>query len=248
VIDSTRNVAPTPAGDAAESARFVSTAAAHLETGAVVVIDVLRAFTTAAYAFGSGGRHIYLVGTVAEAVAFKASMPGTLGMGEEHGRRMTGFDFANSPTEVAHADLRGRILVHRTSAGTQGVVAAVQARRLWCAGLANATATAKAVRASGLGRPAYVITGWGGSASDSGADDLATAELIERARLGEPLRAAETARFVAASQEAARTLSLGEGHVHPEDIDRAVAVDAFDFAMEVARTPLGLRLDRIEAG
>ena len=99
-----------------------------------------------------------------------------------------------------------------------------------------------------LGLPAYVITGWSGTASGSGADDLATAELIERARLGEPLLAAETARFVATSEEAARTLSIGEGHVHPQDVERAVAVDAFAFAMEVVRTPIGLRLDRVDAG
>jgi len=36
--------------------------------------------------------------------------------------------------------------------------------------------------------------------------------------------------------------------VHPEDVDRAVAVDAFDFAMEVIRTPIGLRLDRVAPG
>jgi 2-phosphosulfolactate phosphatase len=232
----------------AEGARFVATADAHLETGAVVVIDVLRAFTTAAYAFGAGARHIYLVGTVEGALALKVSMPGTLAMGEDRGRRVSGFDFANSPTEVAHADLTDRVIVHRTSAGTQGVVAAIHARRLWCAALANASATADAVRTAGLGAPTYVITGWGGSASGSGADDLATAELIERVRRGKPARAADTARVVATSEEAARTLGIGAGHVHPEDVDRAVAVDAFDFAMEVARTPIGLRLDRVAPG
>jgi 2-phosphosulfolactate phosphatase len=186
---------------------------------------------------------------VDEALALKASLPGAVAMGEDGGRRVAGFDFANSPTEVAHADLKDRVIVHRTSAGTQGAVAAVRARRLWCAGLANASATAAAVReAGGPGAPTYVITGWGGSASDSGADDLATAELIERARLGQPLRAAETARLVATSDEAAHTLAIGEGHVHPEDVERAVAVDAFAFAMEVARTPLGLRLDRVDPG
>jgi 2-phosphosulfolactate phosphatase len=249
VIDPTEGVEPGSADDdPADRARFVATTEAHLETGAVVVIDVLRAFSTAAYAFAAGARYIYLVGTVGEALAFKASMPGTLAMGEDRGRRVAGFDFANSPTEVAHADLTDRVIVHRTSAGTQGVVAATEARRLWCAGLVNASATAAAVQTAGLGAPTYVITGWGGPASGSGADDLVTAELIERARIGQPLRAAETARLVGTSEEAARTLAIGEGHVHPEDVDRAVAVDVFDFAMEVARTPIGLRLDRISPG
>ncbi len=229
--------------------RFVATADATDLVGAVVVVDVLRAFTTAAYALAAGARHIYLVATVAEALAFKAVTPDVLAMGEENGRRPDGFDFANSPTQVAAADLRDRVMVQRTSAGTQGVIAARSATRLWCASLVCASATAAAVRDAGLGPPAYVITGWPESrASGSGADDLATAELIERARIGAPLEAAATARFVATSDEAARTLAIGPGHVDPDDIERAVAVDAFDFATEVTWTPLGLRLDRVPPG
>jgi 2-phosphosulfolactate phosphatase len=230
----------------APAARFVATAEAHLATGAVVGIDVLRAFSTAAYALSNGAREIYLVGGVAEAIAFKADHPGTLAMGEEHGRRPAGFDFANSPVELGSADVAGRTIVQRTSAGTQGVVAALAAERLWCAALVTASATARAVVAAGLGPPTYVITGWGSGSPGGGEDDLATAELIERARLGQPLDAAATAARVAASDEAIRTLSIGAGHVHPEDVARSVAVDAFGFAMEVARTPLGLRLERAD--
>jgi 2-phosphosulfolactate phosphatase len=111
--------------------------------GAVVVIDVIRAFTTAAYAFAAGASRIYFVGTVTEALACKAAHPGALAMGEEHGRRPAGFDFSNSPVEVAHADLDGRTLVQRTSAGTQGVLSARHATRMWCASLVCASATAR---------------------------------------------------------------------------------------------------------
>ena len=110
-----------------DGARFVGIEGAHDVDGAVVVVDVLRAFTTAAYAFAAGARHVYLVAGVDEALAFKASRPGVLAMGEEHGRRPAGFDFANSPTELAAADVGGRVIVQRTSAGTQGVVAARRA-------------------------------------------------------------------------------------------------------------------------
>ena len=55
--------------------------------GAVIAVDVLRAFTTAAYAFGAGAKHIYLVADVDEALAFKAAHPGALAMGEDGGRR-----------------------------------------------------------------------------------------------------------------------------------------------------------------
>ena len=62
-------------------ARFVAPDAAQDIAGPVVVVDVLRAFTTAAYALAAGARHVYLVAGVDEALAFKAARPGVLAMG-----------------------------------------------------------------------------------------------------------------------------------------------------------------------
>jgi 2-phosphosulfolactate phosphatase len=211
--------------------------------GAVVAVDVLRAFTTSAYAFAAGACHIFLCAGVDEALAFKAANPGVLAMGEDRGRRIRGFDFSNSPVEVSKADLDGVTLVQRTSAGTRGVVAARAATRLWCASLVNASATAAAVRASGLGTPTYVITGDFPDRPDrSGHDDRLAAQLIDRARTGVPLEADVTAQVVASSDEAARTLALAGDDVDPEDVAYATRVDLFDFAMEVDRTADGLRL------
>jgi 2-phosphosulfolactate phosphatase len=225
------------------SARFVPRWEVADVTGAVVVVDVIRAFTTAAYAFAAGARHIFLVDSVAEALAMKNTDRGVLAMGEDFGRRPPGFDLPNSPVAVAAADLDGRVLVQRTSAGTRGVVAARSATRLWCASLVCASATAAAVRASGLGDPTYVITGrFEDRPGANGADDLATAELIDRARLGQERDAERTGYFVANTDEARRTLTLGDGHVDPDDIAYATRVDAFDFAMEVQRIGDRLRL------
>ena len=46
--------------------------------GVVVVIDVLRAFTTAAFAFAAGAREIVLVSTVDEALALRERLAGAL--------------------------------------------------------------------------------------------------------------------------------------------------------------------------
>ena len=73
----------------------------------------------------------------------------------------------------------------------------------------------------------------------NGADDLATAELIERARLGERVgRRSRTAELIANSDEATRTLTLGDGDVDRDDIAYATRVDAFDFAMEVVASAI----------
>jgi 2-phosphosulfolactate phosphatase len=227
-------------------ARFLPRSEVADVAGAIVAVDVIRAFTTAAYAFAAGARHIFLVDSIDEALAAKAADPDVLAMGEDHGRRPPGFDLSNSPVEVAAVDLDGRVLVQRTSAGTRGVVAARSATRLWCASLVCASATAAAVRSSGLGTPTYVITGNFVDDPDmDGGDDLATAELIERARLGEDLDVERTSLLVASSDEARRTLAVHHGYFHPQDIAYATRVDLFDFAMEVQRIGDRLRLDKM---
>lgn len=208
-------------------------------TGAVVVIDVLRAFTSAAYAFAGGAQRIVLVDSVQEALQLKDEHPSWWAMGEDQGKRVRGFDLTNSPVEVAAADVAGRTLVMRTTAGTRGVVACRSAQRVWAAGLVTASATARAVSAAGLGEPHYVVTGSWPGRSLAGDDDWWTAELIERAREGKPLAAAETAAQIRASAEAEFTLGLGTGNAHPEDVEYALRTDLFDFAMEAVRAPSG---------
>lgn len=215
-------------------------------SGSVVVVDVIRAFTTAAYAFAAGAEAIYLVAGVHEALEFKRSNPGTVVVGEDHGRRPEGFDVGNSPVAVSRLDLSGRTVVQRTSAGTQGVVQSMPlADRLWAASLVSASATAAAVNAAELGDPYYVITGCFPDAPDtSGGDDRLTAATIERIRLGGDPLPIETAAALLATNEARRTLALGPPHSDPLDVEYAARVDAFDFAMEVTSDDRGLRLEQ----
>lgn len=46
--------------------------------GVVVVVDVLRAFSTSAYAFAAGARDITLVSTVEEAFDWQSKIPKSL--------------------------------------------------------------------------------------------------------------------------------------------------------------------------
>lgn len=214
--------------------------------GAVVTIDVIRAFTTAAYAFAAGAKEIYLVGSVQEALAFKAQHRAALAMGEEAGRLPHGFDLSNSPVQASRADLTGRTLVMRSSAGTRGALAANRlnpAGRQWCASLVCASATARAVSASGLGAPIYLITGrFPDSPVHDGAEDEAAARFIEDVRLGQVPDPTLAIRRVIDSEAARGLLQLGPKHVDPDDVRFATRVDVFGFAMELQRTELGLRL------
>ena len=122
----------------------------HLEAaqarGVVIVIDVIRAFTVAAYAFAGGLRRIWLVRTIEEAQGLREREPTALLAGEVGGRLIPSFDFNNSPSFIAAADVRGRLLIQRTGAGTQGAVKVVNAEHVLIGSLTNARATATYAR------------------------------------------------------------------------------------------------------
>ncbi len=98
--------------------------------GVVVVIDILRAATTEAFAFYKGAKQILPVATAEEAFALKKENPKYLLMGENKAIKIKGFDFGNSPFEISKIDLSGKTIVHRSSQGTQGLVRAINAKEL----------------------------------------------------------------------------------------------------------------------
>src|SRR5262245_64699993 len=91
--------------------------AAASARGAVVVIDVLRAFTTAAYALASGAGEIVLVSTPEQAFVLRERWPRALLVGEVGGRPIPGFDHGNSPAAMQELDLRGKPIGLRSSSG-----------------------------------------------------------------------------------------------------------------------------------
>lgn len=195
---------------------------ARVATGVVVVVDVMRAFTTAAYAFGAGIREIELVATVEEALASSGFR-----MGEVGGRLIPGFDHNNSPSGLVGRRLAGRALL-RTGSGTRCVAEAVNASEIWLGSLVVATATIRAL--ADRTEVTFVASG----APFEGEEDVACAELMAASlRRAAHSREAVVAAVVG-SRAAARHRS-GDSDFPPEDIDCAVAIDAFDFAMKAER-------------
>ena len=121
-------------------------------SGIVVVIDVLRAFTCSALMFRYGIRDLALVRTPDEALAFRRADATYLVAGEGQGRMVDGFDVGNSPADIVskgEAFFRGRRVVARSSAGTQGVLAAAaHAQQVLLGSYLTAAATAAYIRNS----------------------------------------------------------------------------------------------------
>ncbi|MBN2115327.1 MAG: 2-phosphosulfolactate phosphatase [Anaerolineales bacterium] len=205
----------------------------HEATGVVVVIDVIRAFTNAAYAFSRGATEIYPVSTVEEALQLKAAIPDSLICGEVGGVPPEGFDFGNSPTQTNMLDLRGRAIVQRTSAGTQGIVRSVSASAILAASLVVANATVTQIRAWGAEQVTFVITGQ--VSDERGDEDRACAQYLEALLRGQQPDLAPFIDRVYKSDDARLHLDPNFPAFPKSDIDHCTNLDAFDFAMPVIK-------------
>jgi 2-phosphosulfolactate phosphatase len=90
--------------------------------GIAVIIDILRAATVEAYILGNNADYIIPVKTKAEAFAFREKNPEVILIGESNGLKIEGFDYGNSPSEIKDVDFTEKVVVHRSSHGTQGLV------------------------------------------------------------------------------------------------------------------------------
>jgi len=200
----------------------------------VVVIDTLRSFTTAAVALDRGARAIYPVDGVLAAQGLAARLPRAVSVGAiAGGDPVPGFDFGNSPAELASSDVAGRPVVLTTAAGVRGLQRFHSARRLFAASLVCARATADAIRAARARAVCFVITGeW---VDRDGDEDIACADYIEALLRGHEADAAEFARRVRDSDFGRRFAAGTSPNLPPADLEIAADADRYAFAMPVRR-------------
>lgn len=92
----------------------------------VVVIDVLRAFTTACFAMNNNPRDYIIVSDIDSAHKLRKENPNYILMGERHGFKIPGFDYGNSPEEIKNVDFSNKTIVHTTTLGTKGIISALK--------------------------------------------------------------------------------------------------------------------------
>ena len=201
-----------------------------------MVIDVIRAFSVAGYAFAGGAKGIWLVRTIEEAVALREREPSALLMGEVDGRLIPGFDLNNSPARIATADIGGRQLIQRTGAGTQGAVGAAWAKYTLLCALTNAQATTKYARslATVSGEPITLLaTGLLAGDDRYEEDDICTdyvaALLQDRYDEAQDILARGIEHLEAIGRFAG--WQQGSSDFPFEDIAAVLSVNRFDFAI-----------------
>jgi 2-phosphosulfolactate phosphatase len=226
--------------------------------GVVVVIDVIRAFSVAAYTFGEGARELWLVREVEDARALREREPEALLAGEMRGGLIPGFDFNNSPSQMALADVRGRMLIQRTGAGTRGAVGAANATHVLPCALVNARATADYARKLALAGDGNVTLfptcsqddpGW----PDEPTEDDVCADYVEALLLGRSDAMGMLERGLTRLRARGRFgIFAGDADFPAEDEPAVLAVDRFAFAMEGRREQAGgveyVRVRRVDVG
>src|SRR5262245_52148466 len=216
--------------------------------GHVVVIDVLRAFTCAAFAFDAGADSIVLVSTVDEALAVRRTRPDVILFGEVGGRIIPGFDFGNSPHDLRLAGdrLRGKTLVQRTGRGTQGVTSARNADAVCLGSLPVASATCRHLRR--IGAQTVTLLAMGSPSGSDGPEDVACRGYMADVLRGrEPDREAAI-RMVRESKGGRWALDPTVDWISVGDLDCATSIDRFAFAMPVAREDGLLVARRVDVG
>ena len=201
--------------------------------GVVVIIDVFRAFTVACYAFDARAVRIIATSEVSNALQLKLKYKNSVLVGERDEKKIEGFDFGNSPTEIIKADLSGKTVIHTTTAGTQGLINARNADSILTGSFVNVSSIVKYIKSID---PEYVsLVAMGYRATLSSEEDLICAEMISA-----ELR---NKRFISERKIANLQNTSGKRFFDPANIDFSPPTDfflctminRFDFVLKATR-------------
>jgi len=214
-----------------EILEFVS--GAKQAQGVVVIIDVFRAFSVACYAFDSGAVQYIAVGDPKSAFELKKRYSNSVLVGEREERKIEGFDFGNSPTEILKANLKGKTVIHTTTAGTSGLVNAKKASVLLSGSLVNADAIVKYIEAA---KPEHVsLVAMGYRAETTAEEDILCAHLIaERLNGNKP----DFQKQLADLKTGSGSRFFNPNNIEfspPTDFFLCTMIDRFDFVLRAER-------------
>lgn len=145
--------------------------------GVAVIIDVFRAFSVGCYVFDAGAVRLIATGSVDAAFLLKKKYLNSVLVGERDEKKIEGFDFGNSPTEILKSDFNSKTAIHTTTAGTNGLVNAVNADMVITGSIVNAGAVVRYIKTHGPEHVSLVAMGY--RATISAEEDILCAEIIK---------------------------------------------------------------------
>lgn len=219
---------------------------ARAATGLTVIIDVFRAFTVETYLARANADKIIPVGDVQVAFDYKARHPDTTILcGERNGIMIEGFDFGNSPSQLAGADLRGKTVIHTTSAGTQGIANAVNADEILGGSLVNAKAIAEYIKQKKPETVSLVCMGL--NAERQTEEDNLCAEYIKSLLEGNPIPDMDAQMDDLRNTSGAKFFDPNRPEFPEPDFGLSIALNTCDFVLRLKQSPDGLHyMERID--
>ena len=185
-----------------------------------VLVDVFRSTTTMPYILKGGCSKIIPTQSIKEARSIKQDIPETLLIGERYGIRIRGFDYNNSPYEVANIDFHGKTVIFTSTNGTKVLQRIKGKGDIFIASFVNAGATSVILKERD--RIDIVLSNRPDGQAD---EDMFFGEYLRELLEGKtPDRVAYRKKII--SSKGARRLSImGSKH----DIEYTMNYDAVDF-------------------
>ena len=201
--------------------------------GLAVVIDVFRAFSLECYLFSRGVQKIYAVGREETAWEMKREHPDYLMAGERGGVILPGFDYGNSPSQTEGADFKDKILIHTTSAGTQGLVhtCAAGVGEILTGSMVNASAIASYIKEKNPAQVSLVCMGNSGIAPAP--EDEICARYIRSLLIGEAFEMGPEILSLVNEPSVAKFFDIRWKEVFPvKDLIMCLEYDRFPFVLK----------------
>ena len=199
--------------------------------GVTIVIDVFRAFTTAAIAFERGASQITLVAEAEDALALYKSGYGQVLMGEVNGAKPEGFDLGNSPHEASKFKFENMDIVQSTRAGTVGAAASSKtASEIFLGSFVVAKATVNEILR--INPPEVSIIAMGDQGVIKSDEDEQCAFYLRNLLEGRAPDTESVRKLVMTGGATQQFYDSSQSQYLPEDVDWALKFNNFNFSMK----------------
>jgi len=201
--------------------------------GVTIVIDVFRAFTTAAIAFSRGASKITLVAEAEDALSLYESGYANLLMGEVGGAKPTGFDLGNSPHEASVYNFQDKHIVQSTRNGTVGANAASQtASDIFLGSFIVAKATVNQILKMNPEEVSIIAMGDRGVVKSD--EDEQCAFYLRNLLEGREPDPESVKSLILTGGSTQKFYDPSQSQYLPEDVDWALKFNHFNFSMKAA--------------
>ena len=205
--------------------------------GLVVIIDVFRAFSCAPLFFHFGAERIILEADPGKAEALKMANPDFILVGEMNEVPLKDADLGNSPSEIVLKGedyFKGRVVIHRTTAGVTGAAAALEkAEEVLLGSFMTAGATARYIKAKKS--DLVTLVAMGDRARRPAPEDEACAAYLEHLLTGrsfDPIKALGEVVFQPTAQ---KFIQGTKSYLPREDPIFCLQRDLFNFVLRAER-------------